>query len=102
MIKLPQYVFTKAISKWGRTAQMLKTAEECNELARAILRKLNGYSELDNLVEEIVDVEIMLQQLKFMLTEDEPVFPAMYEQFTREKLLSLRVKLEETGTGHKK
>lgn len=95
MIKLKRITLIRAVVKWGETAQMLKMSEECNELARAVLRRLNGYDELDNLVEEIVDVEIMLQQLKFMLGEKHVDFPTRYWKVETEKHISLGKKLEE-------
>ena len=38
-VYLPANILLKATKLWGEQAQYLKTAEECIELSRAILRK---------------------------------------------------------------
>lgn len=72
-------VFTRAISIYGSDEQMRVAQEECAELIQAISKyhrmsmkkkAKNDHRYLDrtikNLKEEIVDVQIMLDQLKLM------------------------------------
>lgn len=51
---------TKIFKKYGRLMQRLKLAEECAELIRAIIR-----SDEDNIIEEMADVLVLIDQLKF-------------------------------------
>lgn len=46
---------------FGLTPQLEKTQEELQELSRAI-----KFSDFENLIEEIADVEIMLEQVKYL------------------------------------
>ena len=63
--------------KWGLFAQMDMVIEEMSELTKAILklRRMNGYTDiekynrLNEMLEEVVDVEFMLQQAKFVLLD---------------------------------
>ena len=60
----------KAIDTFGEISQMIKAAEEMGELIRAISRVILQQGESDvqiesNYNEEIADVTIMLEQLKY-------------------------------------
>ena len=60
----------KAIDTFGEISQMIKTTEEMGELTRAISRLILQQGESDeqiesNYNEEIADVTIMLEQLKY-------------------------------------
>lgn len=62
-------LFVSARQHFGDEHQMKKCAEECCELATAILRFVNGCDGhtveecVDNVMEELVDVNIMLNQM---------------------------------------
>ena len=61
-------IYEEAIEKWGANAQMTMAIEECAELIKVLAkhgRKTNG-STYDQILEEMVDVEIMLGQLKMI------------------------------------
>jgi NTP pyrophosphatase (non-canonical NTP hydrolase) len=84
-----------AIRRFGITAQTLKLIEELGELTRAASRWLNeereDYDEDDdeaNLCEEIIDVEILLQQIKSRLN------PVALDFWRTKKLLRLQAMLE--------
>ena len=68
--------FTKSLEKWGLASQILMLAEESSELAVACLHYLRnkkrekGFLEL---VEEIADVELMIEEIKFYLKIDRMV-----------------------------
>ena len=60
----------KAIDTYGEISQMIKATEEMGELIRAISRVILQQGESDvqiesNYNEEIADVSIMLEQLKY-------------------------------------
>ena len=60
----------KTVDTFGEISQMIKTTEEMGELTRAISRLILQQGESDeqiesNYNEEIADVSIMLEQLKY-------------------------------------
>jgi dimeric dUTPase (all-alpha-NTP-PPase superfamily) len=66
-------VFRRAIEQYGKPAQMMMVAEECGELLKECskyLRKGNHYDKT-KLMEEVVDVQIMLDQIKVMCDYDD-------------------------------
>lgn len=56
------------IKTYGEKAQHVVAMEECAELIKAISKYLRteDIDDVENLIEEIADVEIMLEQLKFI------------------------------------
>lgn len=56
-----------ALNHFGTTKQMLKLAEECNELARAIVRHANGIGSMAEIEDELADVHIMAYQAAFVV-----------------------------------
>ena len=90
---LKENLYREALDKWGADKQILKTGEECAELQHAIFRYLlsGDYSTAANAIaEEIADVEIMLEQLRIVFS-DQPI-----DAIKHEKLVRLRDRL--TGT----
>lgn len=74
----------KAIEKWGLEKQLDMAVEECSELIKCIVK----YRRYDHnkvwelkLIDELVDVEIMLTQLKLILMNDK-----QYEEQMQSKL----------------
>lgn len=64
-------IFIKAIDKWGERHQLEMAQEEATELALAI-RKFIRYSNddsFDKLADEMADVEITTELIKFMYPE---------------------------------
>ena len=63
-------LYKKAIEKWGLEAQMNMTIEECAELIVALSKATRPTSNLycdervDAILDELVDVEIMVEQMK--------------------------------------
>lgn len=77
-------IFVKAIRTYGVKAQVDMALEEMSELTKALLkyRRIEAYDDktcgkardvLENIQEEIVDVQIMLDQLKLMYGYNESV-----------------------------
>jgi len=64
-----EIIYQGALDKWGERAQIEMAQEESTELAlacRKIIRQKTE-SRLNDLASEIADVEIMIEQLKYML-----------------------------------
>lgn len=76
----------KAIGKWGAGKQLNMIIEECAELQKAISKYIryehNGVWRL-KAVEELVDVQIMIEQGKQMLTTDEEFNRIMADKLAR-------------------
>ena len=84
-------LFQKALNNWGIDAQSLKLVEECSELINAICKhRLNRIS-FEDVAEEIADVEIMCEQLKYVFGEQ------LIERIKQEKLDRLSLILEQEG-----
>ena len=85
---------TKALmicNAYGSKAQMIKCCEELSELSTAILHHVNKGENHEAILEEMADVYIMLEQLKFMIPYDEAALDKQIEfKLTRQlgRLLS--------------
>ncbi len=74
MRKVSQDILDKAIAKWGKHAQLLMVLEEMSELQKEILKNINRDKDnLDEIIDETADVEIMLDQLKYIYGIDKAV-----------------------------
>ncbi len=60
-------IFHDAVEKLGRRSQFTKVLEELAELTLALIHYKDGKTTHDEVVDEIVDVSIMLEQLKVMM-----------------------------------
>lgn len=63
-------VYDAAIEEWGEELQVDKAVEELSELTRELARWHLGYSNEDDLAEEIADAEIILEQLRRMFNDE--------------------------------
>lgn len=66
-------IYDALIKKFSPNAQMIVAIEELSELQKEICKYLRNKEQLylvKGLVEEIADVEIMLEQIKFLLRLD--------------------------------
>ena len=59
-------VLKEAVKRYG-TAQLDMVIEEMSELTKEICKLKRDKMDRNHIIEEIVDVEIMLEQLKYML-----------------------------------
>lgn len=64
-------IYAKTIEKWGKTAQLEMAQEEATELALAVRKFIRKPSDktFEDLSNEMADVEIMTEQIKFMYPE---------------------------------
>lgn len=82
-----------AVDVFGKRAQMDMVNEECSELIQAVCKRLRGVENRDNIIEEIADVELMLEQLKYM----EDISPQKIEEAKEKKIERLKDKLSKVG-----
>lgn len=79
-------IFDKCKAKWGLESQILMLAEECSELSVAclhLLRNLKQEGGRDHLAEEIADVELMIDEIKYYLQLNTLVEMHMSDKLTR-------------------
>jgi len=81
-----------AVELWGWEAQLDMVVEECAELIKAVQKRKRGKAEPAEVIEEGVDVEIMLGQLKYIYHPN-PLWPEIREK----KLERLRESISEAG-----
>jgi len=62
-----RYLYAKAIEEWGDTFQLFMLMEEMGELSTGVSQFVRGRVESSAVLDEIVDVEIMLDQLKVIM-----------------------------------
>jgi hypothetical protein len=58
-----------AVDLWGTTTQFDMIIEECSELIKAIIKYRRDKCSILEVIEEAVDVDLMLNQLKVMTKE---------------------------------
>lgn len=61
-------IYTEAIKTFGALPQMVVAIEECSELQKEITKIIRKKGDLSNLAEEIADVEIVIEELKYIFT----------------------------------
>jgi len=65
-------LYKKAIQLWGKEFQIKMVIEECAELIVELVkftRNTNG-SNVDKVCDELADVEIMIEQMRIIFTDD--------------------------------
>jgi len=62
-------LYEDAIEQWGKPAQLAMVAEEASELAKVALGLIRGRGTMDELAGEMVDVLIMMDQLRVMFPD---------------------------------
>lgn len=82
-------VWRRALAKFGAKAQVLMFIEESAEAMEAILHHNRGKTDVDHVIEELVDLQIMLHQLRDFYDDDQKFL----EIYTR-KLQRLKDMLE--------
>lgn len=106
--KLDKTTLTKALNKYGVTAQEDICIEEMAELTKAILkvrraRKFGQYNINDcisNLIEEIADVEISLEYLKLIQEQTNPNFRNRVNEMIRYKIKRIKLRMDGDSNGN--
>ena len=89
MMKLKDIdVLKKAIEINGADYQMSVAIEEMSELQKEICKMKRNKGNVQHLAEEIADVEIVIEELKFIMNNDDLV-----EQYKKQKIERLKEKL---------
>lgn len=79
-----------AVQTFGANAQKLKAVEEMAELTKELCKDLNGQGSLAHISEEMADVEIMLEQLKYIYANTSLVYA-----YRKQKIERLQGKIAE-------
>jgi NTP pyrophosphatase (non-canonical NTP hydrolase) len=76
-----------SLDRWGLNAQVGQTVEECAELIVALQKYVNRPSHpetVENILDEIADVEMMLGQMRLILSiSDDALRRRIEEKFER-------------------
>jgi hypothetical protein len=81
----------KIIDHYGIQAQKIKLMEELAELIQATAKSPDGLI-TDNMVEEMVDVNIMVEQFRLVLTPDQS---KLFDDMTSYKLRRQLMRMED-------
>ena len=84
------YICKRAVEVFGKDTQILMYFEEAGELAQAISKDKRGFKDKANIAEEIADVEIMLEQLKYIYKCHHAV-----ERIKQQKVMRLGSRIEQ-------
>lgn len=77
-------LYELALDKWGADAQLNVAIEELSELIKEICKMKRKIGYKDDLCEEIADVEIMCEQLRYIFSIDSEVND--WKQYKLERL----------------
>ena len=87
-------IMQAALDQWGLNAQVGQTVEECAELIVALQKYVNRTPQpgrVENILDEIADVEMMLAQMRLVLSIDDNALRNRIEyKFERLKQYLLR------------
>lgn len=87
---IESFICKRAVEVFGNDTQILMYFEEAGELAQAISKYKRGFGKKDNIAEEIADVEIMLEQLKYVYKCHHSV-----DEIKQKKLMRLSTRIEQ-------
>ena len=76
----------QTIIKWGRASQEMLCIEECAELIDALMKHKRGRVGEMAVVEELVDVSLMVEQMRRIFDKD----GCWFEQIRAQKLVRLK------------
>lgn len=84
-------ILEKAITKWGKIGQIVECIEECSELQKELCKFINadGENYKASILEEMVDVQIMLYQMRIIFCT-----PKEFNQVLNEKIERLEGRLD--------
>ena len=85
-------LYQQVTDKWGVDAQLTKVIEELSELIKEICKAKIGLGITESIAEEVADVEIMCEQLRFIYGRDYS-FDDAVERWKRYKLKRLEERL---------
>jgi NTP pyrophosphatase (non-canonical NTP hydrolase) len=83
-------LYQRVCDKCGKDVQLTIVIEELSELAKEICKYKRGHYNLESIAEELADVEIMCEQLRFIFGFDYRV-----EEWKKAKLERLNERINE-------
>jgi len=63
-------IYKQALEAWGLKAQLGTVQEECADLIKVINKHFRGKASLEELIEECVDVELMINQMREAFSDE--------------------------------
>jgi hypothetical protein len=75
-----QEIYRKAVELWGAGFQMDMAIEECSELIHAVCKLRRGQGSEMKVMEEVVDVCIMMEQMKYIFDRDGSLFQKIHAE----------------------
>ncbi len=63
-------IYKTTVELWGEAFQRLMLIEECAELISALCKQFRGRVDASTVLEEAVDTQLMINQLRFMLDDE--------------------------------
>lgn len=83
-------LYQQVFDKWGKDAQLTVVIEELSELIKEVCKDKRGIGNESYIAEELADVEIMCEQLRFIFGFGEKV-----DQWKEYKLRRLAERLKD-------
>lgn len=80
-------LYAKLIMTFGKEAQIIVAIEELAELQKELTKWLRDKGHICNIAEEIADVQIMLEQLKFIFACNNEVNEIIQKKLERTEAL---------------
>jgi len=82
-------ILKRAADTYGVNSQSVIYMEEAAELTKELSKKMRGFQNEDKIAEEIADVEIMLEQLKYLFgIENDVELNRQYKIYRLERRLN--------------
>ena len=63
-------IYKQAVKVWGLESQLGLVQEECAELIKVINKRFRGKASLEEFIEECVDVELCIEQMKSVFQDE--------------------------------
>lgn len=82
-------LYQLALDKFGIDCQLTVVIEELSELIKEVCKINRGIAHIDHLAEEVADVEIMCEQLRYIFAIDNSV-----NEWKKQKLTRLEDRLQ--------
>ena len=76
-------LYQLVMDRWGADAQLTVVIEELSELAKEVCKIKRNIGNIDHLAEEVADVEIMCEQLRYIFSIDTEVDTWKESKLTR-------------------
>ena len=67
---MSKQLYAQAIEKFGIDSQLNILIEECSEIIKEVCKRKRGYDNTDDLAQELVDVEIMIGQMRVVFGDE--------------------------------